>query len=318
MGYRKRSRLPILLIILGVLVVSVIAAFNSPLLKPPPKPAPGETFSPAAAQGEKADLSATAPLEPQGSPLANLELQLLGMCPDNNGLWAIYVQDLKTGEYLSINNGKMVAASLIKLFIMGAVYQAINAGEMENNEMISDMIKRMITISHNESSNKLVEILGQGSHEKGMVLVNNYARSIGCLDTEQQRDMKDYRAIPVPEENYTSVEDCASLLEKIYKYQCISPELDQEMIDLLLAQERNTKIPLLLPAATKIAHKTGELSSVENDVGIVFGTKSDYIICVISNELKNSGEARKNISQISKAVYDYFIAQEDGGDQAGS
>lgn len=186
----------------------------------------------------------------------------------------------------------MISASVIKLFIMAKTYEAISDEEIERTQEVDSMLRKMITISHNESSNKLVELLGNGSHKEGMKIVNQYANSIGCTDTEQQRNMLDYRPKPIPEENYTSVENCGTLLEKIYFKECISPQLDEEMMNLLLLQQRNTKLPALLPKGVKIAHKTGELSTTENDVGIVFGPQRDYIICIISNKLKNFREAR--------------------------
>jgi len=254
---------------------------------------------------EKETEESTSPVALDISKFDNLKIRLEDMSK-NNGLWSIYVKDLKSGQYLSINNKKMVAASLIKLDIMAKTYQAIQLGAIENNKEVSELLKKMITISDNEASNKLVEILGQGSHKNGMAVVNKFAISIDCMDTEQQRDMKDSRPIPVKGENYTSVEDCAKLLEKIYNNRCISPELDKDMMNLLLAQERNTKLPALIPKGIKIAHKTGELSQTENDVGIVFAPKTDYIICVMSNEVKNTNDARKLISQMSKVVYDFF------------
>jgi len=234
-----------------------------------------------------------------------LKAKLEEMCKDN-GEWSIYVKDLKSGQHLSINNKKMVAASVIKLFIMAKTYEEINTGGIEKTNEVSELLRQMITISHNEASNKLVRLLGDGSHKSGMTVVNKYAMSINCMNTEQQRDMKDSRPVPVPGENYTSPEDCAKLLEKIYNKQCVSQEFDKEMMNLMLAQQRNTKIPDLIPKGTKIAHKTGELLQTENDVGIIFAPKTDYIICVMSKELKNSDEARKRISQISKVVYDFF------------
>jgi beta-lactamase class A len=254
---------------------------------------------------EKGSKQATSSAGLDSREFDNLRIQMEEMCK-NKGVWSIYIKDLKSGEHLSINNRKMVAASLIKVFIMAKTYQEIYEGDIEKNREVSEMLKKMITISHNESSNKLVEILGDGSHKSGMKVVNKFAISIDCMNTEQQRDMKDSRPIPVPGENYTSVEDCAKLLEKIYNKRCVSPEFDKEMMNLMLAQERNTKLPALIPKGIKIAHKTGELAQTENDVGIVFGPKTDYIICVMSNEVKNTAEARNLISQISKVVYDYF------------
>jgi len=236
---------------------------------------------------------------------SKLKIQLEEMC-ESNGVWSIYIKDLKSGESLSINNKKMVAASLIKLFIMANTYQAIDSGNMKKTDEISGLLTKMITISHNESSNKLVELLGNGNQKTGMKVVNKFALSMDFLNTEQQRDMKDSRPVPVPGENYTSVEDCAKLLESIYNNKCISPDLDKEMMNLMLAQKRNTKLPALIPKGIKIAHKTGELGQTENDVGIVFGPKTDYIICVMSNELKNTEEARIRISQISKITYEFL------------
>ena len=237
--------------------------------------------------------------------LNKLKIQLKEMC-ESNGVWSIYIKDLKSGESLSINNKKMVAASLIKLFIMANTYQEIDSGNMKKTDEISGLLTKMITISHNESSNKLVELLGDGNQKNGMKVVNKFAMSMNFLNTEQQRDMKDSRPVPVPGENYTSVEDCAKLLESIYNNKCIRPELDKEMMNLMLSQKRNTKLPALIPKGIKIAHKTGELGETENDVGIVFGPKTDYIICVMSNEVKNTDEARSRISQISKITYDFL------------
>jgi beta-lactamase class A len=238
----------------------------------------------------------------QSEELNNLKKQIEDMCK-NKGEWSIYIKNLKSGDTLTINNKKMLSASVIKLFIMSKVYQAVKDEEIKKDKTIDDLLKNMITISDNNSANKLVEILGKGNHEKGMSIVNEYIKSIECLDTEVQRKFYDSKPASVTKENYTSVHDCGKLLEKIYNKDCVSPEFDKEMLNLLLAQQRNTKLPVLLPKGTKIAHKTGELSNVENDVGIVFAPKTDYIVCVISNQINNPEQARSLISNISKVVY---------------
>jgi beta-lactamase class A len=244
-------------------------------------------------------------VEPKDKNISKLESELSDLCNDK-GEWSIYIKDLKSGEELFINNKKMVAASIIKLFIMGKVYEAIDEGVLEKDRTLDDLLKSMITISDNASSNKLVELLGVGSHEKGLEKVNDFAKTLNCLDTELQRKFYDSGPPPKSKENYTSVEDCGRILEKIYNKQCVSEDYDREMLALLLAQERNSKLPSLLPEGVKVAHKTGELSNVENDVGIVFAPKTDYIICVMSNELYNPEMGRKLVAEISKVVYDYF------------
>lgn len=243
--------------------------------------------------------------------LTQLKNKLEVLCK-NNGEWSIYIKDLKTGEQLSINNKKMVAASVIKLFIMAKVYEDIEKGKLAETDYVKRLLKKMITLSHNDSSNKLVELLGQGSCEKGMALVNDYAKKINCLDTMQQRRFYDNGPPPNAKENYTSVEDCGRLLEKIYNKQCVGNRFDEEMMNLLLSQERNSKLPELLPKNVRAAHKTGELSEAEHDVGIIFTPRTDYIICVMSNHLKNTEQGRAAIGKISKAVYDYLENQQPG------
>lgn len=54
------------------------------------------------------------------------------------------------------------------------------------------------------------------------------------------------------------------------------------MLNLLLRQTRRWKIPSGLPSGVRVANKTGETSSVDHDMAIVFGKKTDYVICVFS------------------------------------
>ncbi|MBR2278191.1 MAG: serine hydrolase [Eubacterium sp.] len=235
-----------------------------------------------------------------------LEAVIKSHVPDDNGDWAVYCKNLKTGQYTSINNKKMVSASVIKLFIMATVYDQINKGKLQDTDEIESLMEQMITVSHNESSNKLVAITANGDFKEGMKNVNAYAQSIDCPDTEQQRDMRDSRPKPIPQQNYTSVDDVGKLLEMIYNKECVSEKYDQKMLDYMLQQQRTWKIPEGLPKGTKVANKTGELSDTENDVAIVFTDKADYILCVMSNNVQPL-QAQESIRNISKAVYDYII-----------
>ena len=50
-----------------------------------------------------------------------------------SGNWSVYVKDLKTGDVLSINETSMYPASVIKLFVMEAVY----AGAAEKKSVLT-------------------------------------------------------------------------------------------------------------------------------------------------------------------------------------
>jgi len=96
------------------------------------------------------------------------------------------------------------------------------------------------------------------------------------------------------------------MLEKIYFGQCIGPEQDAEMLKILLKQEDNDKIPALLPADVKVAHKTGELVGIFHDGGIVYGPKRNYVVCIMTKNITDTDEAVHHIAAISKDIYQFL------------
>ena len=53
-------------------------------------------------------------------------------------------------------------------------------------------------------------------------------------------------------------------------------------------------------------NKTGTLDNLEHDAGIVYLPNTDYIICVLTNNLKSNKDGKEITGLISKAVYDEF------------
>lgn len=240
--------------------------------------------------------------------LEDLKMQLESMLSSYEGDWAVYVSDLTLGEYLEINSHAVKAASLIKLYIMGAVLEQIEAGNLADDGTIDTLLTNMITISDNESSNELVRRLSPDgtNHEEGMKVVNAFAQKYGYADTSQGRDLRDFREVPAEGENYTSVKDCGLFLERVYKGECVSAEASSKMLELLKQQQRTWKIPAGVPEGVITANKTGELSDTENDTAIVFSDATDYVLCVTATNLTNTGNAQQNIVNISSTVYQYM------------
>lgn len=104
----------------------------------------------------------------------------------------------------------------------------------------------------------------------------------------------------------TSAEDCGSLLEKIYKGECVSREASEFMLDLLKKQEVIWKIPEGLPEGIRSANKTGETDDQQHDIAIVYGEQTDYIICIMSEKISSEDTAVQNIRDISRIVYQYL------------
>lgn len=225
-----------------------------------------------------------------------------------DGEWAVYVKDLTRGGSFEINSHSMESASLIKLYIMGAVWQAVEDKALVMTPEIQELLTQMITVSDNESSNRLVEALSPSglSHPEGRTVVNGFAAANGFSETSQGRDLKDHRDVEPVEKNYTSVRDCGLFMEKVYRAQCVSPEASGQMLELLKGQQRREKIPGGLPEGVVTANKTGEVSTMEHDVAIVYGPGRDYVLCVMSVGLVDTQAARQHIREISAAVYEEF------------
>jgi beta-lactamase class A len=76
------------------------------------------------------------------------------------------------------------------------------------------------------------------------------------------------------------------------------------MIDILLDQQFNEIIPAHLPKDIKIAHKTGSITGVQHDSGIVFladGRK--YVLVLLSKNLKDPLQGIQVMAAISKKIY---------------
>ncbi len=279
-------------------------------------PNPAVTAAPAVTSAPEATPVPTKAPEPTPTPgpaegLSDLKNSVEAALEGTSGTWSVYAEDLESREYLSVGSAPMKAASLIKLYIMGTVLDKVNKGELELTEEMNQLLWDMITISHNESSNELVRRLTpSGIHEDGMPVVNAFAAAEGYGDTSQGRDLQDSRDVPPPGENYTSVNDCGRFLERVYRRECISTEFSEKMEQLLLNQQRTWKIPAGLPEGVRCANKTGELSDVESDAAIVYAGEQggrDYILCIMTQDLPDTGAAQQKIQELSALVYDYFV-----------
>ena len=84
----------------------------------------------------------------------------------------------------------------------------------------------------------------------------------------------------------------------------------------MLNQNTRYKIPGGLPEDALVGNKTGEMSTVENDVAIVYADRSDYILCVLSQDWDSGDTAISHIQEISALVYEFFQDPAYYGEQA--
>ncbi|GEM_PF-1723818 len=238
---------------------------------------------------------------------AELEDYLAGL----DGEYGIAVESLSGGDSIYINaDGEFLTASMYKVLVMYRVMEAVEAGELslgdtititeadtiENTDgdgmaegtslSIGDALHAMIAYSDNAAAYALTrEVGGWGSVEAA-------ASELGMSNTYFNGQF------------WSSPADMELFFAQLANGSLVSADASDYMIDLLMAQTKNDRIPALLPPEATVAHKTGELPSVRNDGGIVYGPNGDYIIVVMSQA--DPGEAVAAEAEISRMVYDAF------------
>ena len=278
-----------------------------------PEPAPEETAAVQEGQGtlsppseskgdsvfgSSADSESAATDEKLQGVLSGLAL------PSGNGTWSVYVCDLVNNTEGAVQDARMQAASLIKLYIMGAVYENYdNIIAQYGQSSVDSNLNSMITVSDNDAANTLVSYLGSGDSSAGMSVVNDFCSQEGYSSTHMGRLLL---ASNQYDDNYTSVSDCGHFLKKVYKGNQESDAHAQAEFALLAAQTRRNKIPAQMPSGVSVANKTGELSDVENDAGIIYNSQNDLIIVFMSENVPQPGSAQSTNASLSRQIYDSY------------
>jgi beta-lactamase class A len=81
------------------------------------------------------------------------------------------------------------------------------------------------------------------------------------------------------------------------------------MLDVLLAQEFNDKIPAGVPKGVRVAHKTGEITAHSHDAAIVYPPgRRPYVLVVLTGGIANATVADKLIADLSRIIYAHASA----------
>lgn len=258
----------------------------------------------------------------QEPDIYSLKSQLESMISEYQGIWSIYVKNLDTGEEIEVNEQPLYSASLIKPFVMAQTYANMdtvlaNEARLMNTDIsnasvkvkVDDLIWNMITVSDNESTNELVRLQTE-AHDftEGAKLVDDFLEKEGYEETTLQHTLHPSSSAEqgLGGRNMTTVKECGKLLESIYNGECVSKEASAEMLDILLNQQNTWKIPEGLDSSIKVANKTGETSENQHDIGIIYGEKVTYILCVMSQDIPDENTAINQIRDISEITYTYL------------
>lgn len=178
-------------------------------------------------------------------------------------------------------------------------------GRLGSMMSLGDLIDRMIVVSSNLATNLLIEFAGADS-------VQATSERLGTRNMLTLRGVEDLKAYEQGLSNRTSAHDLALLLEALMQGTAVSARADAAMIDIMRGQTMGEMIPSGLPAGASAAHKTGQITEIHHDAGIVYPASGEPFVLVILIE----GIADDSISadlgaRITAAVYESLRSPRD-------
>jgi beta-lactamase class A len=167
---------------------------------------------------------------------------------------------------------------------------------------IRTLMREMITASSNLATNILIEKVGAERTTQTM-------RRYGADSIRVRRGVEDMKAYRQGLNNETSAHDLLVLLERIARREAVSEEASEEMIEILKEQAYNDMIPARLPDSVEVAHKTGWITGLHHDSGIVFvPDEPTYVLVLLSQNLEDEEAGVDAFARISRMIYD-FVTQ---------
>lgn len=198
---------------------------------------------------------------------------------------------------------------------------------------VKDLAMLMTIVSDNYATDMVINLVGLGNIEKHMrelglesiylpqtcwQLLNRCVgmedpspSPAGFAEYERREETGDYQLLfdvgaPTTENNVATPADLNRLLSMVAKKEILSAASCDLILDILRRQQYNSRLPLLLPPGTRVAHKTGTVNGVVNDAGIIYlpEGKGQIAISVLSRKVEEKQEAERTIAKVARAVYD--------------
>jgi beta-lactamase class A len=253
-------------------------------------------------------VSSPAPAQASTADLAQQLDGLISSFPGGAGIW-IGDPTITTPLYTHDPDEQVIAASLYKLGVLAEAERRVDAGELHYGDTITiqpeditvdgsfedpgtqltldEALEAMITISDNGSALALWRILGGANIDA----------------TLDEAGIKNFHvALDDTEDNWATPHAIGTFFTLLAKRQLISAAASDRMLARLERQQINDRLPAQLPSDVVVAHKTGNLSGLAHDAGIIF-TKTGPRVVVAMTWNALDEDAADFISSIGSLVY---------------
>jgi beta-lactamase class A len=268
---------------------------------------------------------------------STLYARLHALVKDFDGEAGIYVRHLSTGETVDIHADSLFpTASLVKVPILGALFERIQAGEMGYHDeweyrdsllypgvdilgsfkdgekiTVAKVVMLMITTSDNTAA------LWCQSKAGGGATINEWLASNGfehtrvnsrTLGREADRERLGW--------GQTTPREISEMLVDIRDGSLVSPAASEEMYRVLTRIYWDDEALSQFPPWVQVASKQGAVSQSRSEVALVNGPSGDFVFSVITNNQSDTRWEHDNagyvlIRRVARLLWQHFEPESD-------
>jgi beta-lactamase class A len=241
------------------------------------------------------------------------------------GVVGVAARDLRRERAIDLRaDERFPSASVIKIAILVELMAQVERGEQRLSECVplrdadrvpgsgvlnmlhegleltlEDLAHLMITVSDNTASNMLIERLGCDR-------VNATLAGLGLEQTRLGRKFYDFEARDRGLDNWATAGELADLLTGIERRSVVSADACEKMLAIMRKQQFDNRIPKLLPPDTPVANKTGSITGVCHDAGIIYSPNGPLVLAVLTRDIPEPAVAEGGIRHIARLVYRHW------------
>ena len=274
-------------------------------------------------------------------PRLTLEERIEAELKSYDGTMGLYMDDLKGNVITRFPDEPFETASTIKVYILAALFDAIEQGKASLKDMLTceerfwidgsgilgslevgttlsvkNVATLMIIVSDNIATNMLIDYLGIDS-------INACIQKLGCKDTKLHNvlDFAKYHQLGT-----TTPRDYASMFVRIANRTLVRPEASQQMWEILSQQHYNSMIVKSLPQFYVdpdnydeqlfwFASKSGSMNACRNDGGIITTPYWSYVIVMLNKDFSDKQYYPEHPatvfgSRVSRLIFDQYLTLE--------
>ncbi len=169
-------------------------------------------------------------------------------------------------------------------------------GHLGKTLTVRELAYWMITKSSNLATNLLIDVIGIRTVQLAL-------KELEIDGIRVLRGVEDQAAFEAHLNNEVTANGLLKLLRVIAGGKAYSQKASDAMLEIMLDQQYRSGIPAGLPRTARVAHKTGNISTVHHDAGIVYlDGRQPYILVILTRFEAEQGRGTA-VAEVSRDVF---------------